>query len=173
MKKKLMMSGLLAISMCVLGACSSKASTESDTTAIDSVADTTVVAEEAPAEEDNSVFEAQKGVAEAVMNVALNISSDEKVAKSNCTKSFIKALQNENEFDDGGIPWYCLRTMEQDGDGSSKIVSVEPSGENAVEVKYLDMGNEGKTVLHLVESDGAWKVNSAEITYKGSTRKIG
>ncbi|MDE6416582.1 MAG: hypothetical protein K2K68_06115 [Duncaniella sp.] len=155
--------------------CSNSSQQSKENVETDSVSatETYVEIEEAP---DNN-FEQLQAAARKIMSLALNIGQNsddfEKSVIAECTSSFIKALENENEFDDGGLPWYVLRTMEQEGpEFQSSIVSITAEGDNAVVVEYLDMGLKGKTKLEFVKDGDTYKVNSASVTYKEEIRTI-
>lgn len=59
-------------------------------------------------------------------------------------------LKAANEYDDGGLALWELRTGAQDGDGPSKVLSIAPAGDDWYVVKYLDMGLAGETKLKAV-----------------------
>ena len=96
----------------------------------------------------------------------------EQLVISKCTPSFIEALKSWDEFEDGNIAWYALRTMEQDGSGENEIIAVTPDGNDAMVVEYLDMGHKGTTRLQFVKDGEDYKVNSAIVTYNGENRTI-
>ena len=92
---------------------------------------------------------------------------------ANCTPSFIEALQRENDFEDGSIAWWALRTMEQEGPSeTSEILSITPEGNDVVVVSYLDMGHHASTRLRFVKTADGYKANSATVIYNGKERTV-
>lgn len=69
-----------------------------------------------------------------------------------CTPKCLKKLADANEYDDGGYATYEFRTMEQDGNGSSKVLDVQPAGDRWYTVTYRDMGTRG--VTRVLVTDG-------------------
>lgn len=78
------------------------------------------------------------------------------------TKKFLKKLQDAYEYDCEQGPCYAayaLRTGFQDGNGSSKVVSISPKGKGWYRVEYRDMGHKGVTDVKVVEANGAVKLD--------------
>ena len=108
-----------------------------------------------------------------VMPQGVHADDFEGIVASKCTTSFIDALKAMDEFDEGNIAWYALRTMEQEGPSDiSEILDVKPDGNDAVIVNYSDMGHKASTRLVFVKNGDDYKVNSAVVTYKGQNREI-
>lgn len=169
---------MLVISMAGLAACGISSSSANDSgerstdSSIEGTSDVTIVSEE-----DNVDFEQMEEDASIVFALVLTPEkqSDEiaGIALSKCTPSFINALKRENEYDDGGVAWWALRTMEQDGpEDDSEVISIIPDGTNAVIVNYSDMGYRAFTRLEFVKDNGEYKINSATVSYNGEERTI-
>ena len=177
--RKTMLKFMLGISCIGLSACGNGAKAESNTVK-DSVPGTeqaVEIVESASVEEPQANFEKMKVTAKMIFALVLpqGQSSDgfEDVVISECTPSFIEALKQMNDFDDGGIAWWALRTMEQEGpETESSVISISPDGENAVVVEYSDMGYKANTRLEFIKVDDCYKVNSASVTYNNETRTI-
>lgn len=81
-----------------------------------------------------------------------------------CTSSFLKRLENANDYDTEGYATWLLRSGMQDGDDSpSRVLSIIPGAENTVIVNWSDMGHLGSTTFTMVESDGQWKIDNATV----------
>lgn len=119
-----------------------------------------VTTEPAPEEVKEDNFPAQEKVARELYKACVFGGNTGKLKKL-CTPAMLKRLRNANEYDDGGYAVWCLRTEAQDGDGPSKVVSVTPDGDDAVIVKYKDMGHSGSTRLVFVLDGDTWKVDNA------------
>lgn len=63
------------------------------------------------------------------------------------SKSLAKRIWTDDY--DGCYQVWLFRTGAQDGEGASQILSITPTKEGWYEVKYLDMGLEGKTSVHM------------------------
>ncbi len=166
---------LIGVSFTGLVACgNSQQANASDANQNDSVAATETV--EVTTENDDN-FGQFEHTARMVFAMAMpqgEQSDDfEGIVVAECTPSFIEALKKENDFEDGSIAWWALRTMEQDGpEDSSSIISITPDGNNAVVVNYSDMGHKASTRLEFVKEGDSYKVNSATVTYNGKERTI-
>ncbi|MCM1290564.1 MAG: hypothetical protein NC201_06860 [Prevotella sp.] len=179
MRTKFLLSLSIATAVSVFTACGPKTvtETEKDTARVEKEA-APVVQEKvdsaaikaAQEEEAKAVFAEQEKVARDLYgNVVLGGSNSKSVISRYCTSKCMKAMQAANEYDDGGYAVWVLRTEHQDGSGPSVVTSITPDGENAVLVKYKDMGYNGSTRLLFVKEGDKWKVNGAT-TAKG--RKI-
>ena len=128
---------------------------------------------------DDTVFDNDQMEAAARLVFAMvlpqGVQSDdfEEIVSSKCTPSFIDALKRENDFEDGSIAWWALRTMEQEGPSdSSEVISITTDGNDAVIVNYSDMGHKASTRLEFIKVGDECKVNSATVTYNGKNRTI-
>lgn len=131
---------------------------DSQTVAVDTaVAESTdsVAAQQAAAEAE---FAAQEETVRKLYADAVFGDSQSAIRKL-CTAKMQKKLKSLNEYDDGGYAVWCLRSENQDGDGPSKVESVERSGENEVIVNFTDMGSTGHKLLYLVKEGDTWKVD--------------
>ena len=161
-----------------LAACgSSKTESMSDTDSIVVSSDTATVDDEAAIDDQNNSTFSQmeltaRHVFALVLPVGLNSDDFEDIVIAECTPAFINALKQANDFDDGGIAWWALRTMEQEGPGETEIFSITPDGKDAVIVSYSDMGHKATTRLEFVKDGEKYKVNSAVVTFKGEKRTI-
>lgn len=71
-----------------------------------------------------------------------------KAAKKYCGPAVLKRMADAFEYDCEDGDCYAiweLRTVAQDGDGASRVVSVDSKGDGWYSVKYLDQGYEGIT----------------------------
>ena len=174
---------MLGISCMGITAC---ANNSQATKATDSNADTVAIVEsvtedakaekaEVKAEETPADFDQLSTVAKMIFAEVLpgTVNSDgfEEMVIAECTPSFIQALKDANDFDDGGLAWWMLRTMEQEGPDfdNNKVISVEPAGDNSVIVNYYDMGLKASTRLDFVKVGDQYKVNSATVNYNGNS----
>lgn len=171
----------LGLSLVCLTACGNPGQSKTMTN-VDSVAqvgETTVATETDPmsVEDNNADFKEMEQAARLVFAMVLpqgEHSDDfEDIVVANCTPSFIDALKRENDFDDGSVAWWALRTLEQEGpEDNSEIVSIMADGTDAVIVNYSDMGHKGSTRLAFIKDGDKYKINSATMTYKGESRTI-
>lgn len=167
MKKLIYLAAILAVTACGQSK-TETADTDTQKITVDTALDVvnpidtpvqeSAVAEEAPAAEDN--FAAQEKVARELYTKCV-FGSSTSTLKKLCTQSMLSKLKAANEYDDGGYAVWTLRTGVQDGDGPSKVTSITPDGEDAVIVKYKDMGTPGSTRLLFVREGDTWKVNGA------------
>ena len=171
---------MLGVSFVGLAACgntqSSVSTNDRDTDIIAS--DTAVVASETSVAEDSSTnFEELESTARRVFAMVFPVGEQsdefEEIVVSKCTPSFIDALKRENDFEDGSIAWWALRTMEMEGPSdTSEILSITPEEDNTVVVHYSDMGHKASTRLDFVKEGESYKVNSATITFNGKNRTV-
>lgn len=151
---------------------------DTDTAAV-SAPDAVAMTDTSAAPEDSEAgFNVQADAARIVFGMVLSPEKQsgdaEQLAVSKCTPALIAALREMNDYDDGGIAWWGLRTMAQDGpEDSSEIISVTPDGHDAVILEYSDMGLKASTRLIFVRQDDGWKINSAVVTYAGESRTVG
>lgn len=131
----------------------------------------------ATAENTEQDLAAQKEAAKTIMTVALNLenaSALEKKAEELCTPVLLRALREANEYEDGSVAWFALRTGYQDGpEDDSSILSVDKNGENEICVGYSDMGHHGQTILYFVKDEGVWKAHKAEQIIGSDKRTYG
>lgn len=166
MKKLIYVAAIFALASC--GQSKTESTSDSQqvvtdsamTTVTDTAVQDSIVAEEAPQAEDNFA-EQEKVARELYSKCVLNFNPSNSTLKKLCTSSFLSKLKAANEYDDGGYAVWVLRTGNQDGDGASKVTSVTADGDDAVIVKYKDMGATGATRLIFVKEGDSWKVNGA------------
>ena len=173
---------MLGASLVGFTACGNSGQSESSAVNADTIAaveETAVVTTtDASSEEDNNAdFEQLEQAARLVFAMVLpqGVQADdfEEIVVAKCTPSFIDALKSANDFEDGSIAWWALRTMEQEGpESTSEVLAITPDGSDAVVVNYSDMGHKGSTRLVFVKSGDDYKVNSATVTYNGKNRTI-
>lgn len=97
---------------------------------------------------------AAKNYLTRLYNVVLNNGGNQREVTSHFSPSVKRRLIAANDYDDGGMALWELRTMAQDGPSSvSKVKSITRQGDWYV-VSYSDMGNPGATKLKLVVKDG-------------------
>lgn len=171
---------LLCVSFVGFAACGNTQSSVNSSDTTDSIVpDIVAVVPETPAvAEDNSAnFDELQGVARRVFAMVFPVGEQsddfEELVVSQCTPSFIDALKSQNDFEDGSIAWWALRTMEQEGPSdTSEILSITPEGKDAVVVNYLDMGHKASTRLDFVKDGDTYKINSATVTFNGKERTV-
>ena len=81
---------------------------------------------------------------------AENQEEQEAVLSQYCTKSLIKWLAEDYEFDGVGYAIWDFRSNAQDSDGVNEIYSVEPLGGGKYKVAFNDGGTKGSCVLSVV-----------------------
>ncbi|MBD5330983.1 MAG: hypothetical protein HDS00_03670 [Bacteroides sp.] len=168
---------MLGASFLVLMSCSKSSQTETNPNT-----DSTVVTEETAiatvAEETvNADFGQMESTARQVFALVFppgeKADDFEGIVISKCTPSFVDALKRANDFDDGSLAWWALRTMEQEGpEEESSVISITSDGDDAVLVEYSDMGHKATTRLEFVKDGDDCKVNAATISFNGERRTV-
>ncbi len=115
---------------------------ESEITVTETVEATT---EEAPAVDVEADKALVSSLYEKCVLLPFGKRADEAYAKDVCSDECVKKLVAANEFEDGSLAFWALRTDAQDGDGDSKVTAIEPMGDGWYKVSYLDQGFKGET----------------------------
>ncbi len=77
---------------------------------------------------------------------------DQEFAVANATPKFIDELRDANDFDDGGLALWLMRSEAQDGDDIQVVKSVAPDGDGWYTVDINDMGNELTVHVFMVDN---------------------
>lgn len=140
---------------------------------IDEISSTDEVSDDETVFDSGQMEQAARLVFAMVLPQGVQSDDFEEIVVAKCTPSFIDALKSANDFEDGSIAWWALRTMEQEGPAdSSEVISLTPDGDDAVIVNYSDMGHKASTRLEFIKVGDECKVNSATVTYNGKNRTI-
>lgn len=94
-------------------------------------------------------------------NTAVFREPTEEYLTSRCTLPFVDKLRAAYDMDGEGYATWLLRTPAQDGDGTTCVTGARIVDDNAVEVRYLDMGQAGATVLFFTDIDGEPRIEDA------------
>lgn len=168
---------MLGASLLVLTSCGNNSRTASNANAESTVVKEDTVVAGVMEKTTTADLDQMELIAKEVFSMVLpqGVSADdlESIVISKCTPRFIDALKRANDFDDGGIAWWALRTMEQEGpEPESYVLSITPGGDEAVLVTYSDMGHKATTRLEFIKEGDEYKVNSAIVTYNNEKRTI-
>lgn len=147
--KKLLIVMVVALSICACGHKNSSNSKQVDSAA-------TVPVDSAAIKDSIEKADSAAVVAylEKLYNLVLNQKGDEKELTSNFSSEMKKRLIAANDYDDGSMALWELRTGAQDGPSDvSKVKSITKDKDWYV-VKYTDMGWKGSTKLKVTVDNG-------------------
>lgn len=105
-------------------------------------------------------------VREFYASVVLHAMTDSLPAK--CTPALLKELEKANDYDGGGYAVWLFRTCANGNlNDDDRVLSVTPQGDHRFEVRYMDGGVEGCTVVETVVTEDGIKMSAIVKRDKG------
>ncbi|MCM1036130.1 MAG: hypothetical protein NC406_02225 [Bacteroides sp.] len=128
----------------VMASCGSKGASAQGQVAEDSVAVSADIAAEGNEQQDMDI------IRQFYMKSVFG--GDQEFAVANATPKLIDELRSANDFDDGGLALWLMRSEAQDGDDIQIVKSVTPDGDGWYTVEINDMGNELTVHVFMVDN---------------------